>query len=65
MKRKKPSKKIFCLLLVRSDFGNFVPFEKTKLLKPFHKRQILESSKLRKFADDNFKFQMVESSSNW
>ena len=27
-----------------------------KVFKPFPKRQILDSSKLKEFADDNFKF---------
>ena len=37
--------------------SNFI-FKKLlcKVSKPFHKRQILDSSKTKEFADDNFKF---------
>ena len=34
----------------------FFPFPKSPLLKPITRRQILDSSKLKELADDNFRF---------
>ena len=36
--------------------GKFQDFTARYIIKPFPKQQILDSSKLKKFADDNFEF---------